>query len=114
MLKILRIDPRRKIVEEVEHDNSLESMYKLLGHDCDEFQAIVLNHKRDMLYIDANARTTNNCSYSIALDFWRHKRYHSPLLGRGLVIGCDDDGESIKPSVTAEQVAHEIEWRKTK
>jgi hypothetical protein len=98
-MKAILIDPVAKTVTEVENDGTLKDWYKLL--DCDTVEvATYLNEQNDSILVDENGFA------AISLDskFFSVKGGHQPFAGRGLVVGVDDNGETISPTITVEEV----------
>lgn len=105
------IDTPKRTIREVQYGGDIKEIYSLLGNGCKEFQGIVLNIRRDILYIDAEAKTLAGAKrYNPAHDLFVHKRYRGALIGRGLVLGTNDDGDAVDPSCTIEHLFHEIRF----
>lgn len=111
-MKAFLIDPRERKITTVEYHGDYKEIYTFIGNECKEFANIVMNHKRDMMYIDAGARREGDKRYNMAKDSFQHKRYRGLLLGRALVLGSDDFGESTEPVMTIEHLQQEIVWRR--
>lgn len=101
--------PKKEIRSEV-YDGTLEDIYKKLGFGCYEFAQIMLNGKRDTLIVDANALQTAQTNKELRNYLFSHKRYHSILIGRGLVIGHDEYGDEQDPHMSSEDLWREIKW----
>lgn len=110
-MKVFLIKPRQKVIEEVDYFGKIEEIYAHIGNGCTTFTTIVMNHRRDFLYIDANAREANAKNYNLALDNFQHKRYNGLLVGNALVLGHDENGDSQEPSMMIGDLRNEIIWR---
>ena len=42
--------------------------------------------------------------------FFFYKGTHQPIAGNGLILGCNDDGESIATKLTVEQVTAKVKF----
>lgn len=88
------IDPENLLIAAVEYSGNYREIYKHIGADC--FDAARFNDKGDAAFIDDNG-LLNNPQW-----FFQIEGYPQPLAGKGLVLGCDQEGESVAPSVTLE------------
>lgn len=88
------IDPQAFTITEVELDpnkDRLPQIYTLLR--CDTFDCVDLDNG-DTLYVDDNGLATRSPFHFIVADC------PQPLVGRGLVLGTNDEGESISAKTT--------------
>lgn len=97
-MKAILIDSATATISEVEHDGSLDSIYKLIG--CETIEATYpFGRGTDCVYIDEEGGLKpNRLGFVI-------KGFHSPLRGRGLVVGTDRKGNTVAPKVTELDVA---------
>lgn len=103
-MRAILINPVDRSVTEVEYDdnNALDSIYGHIQADC--FTVVTLNSERDGIYLDDEGLFKDELyAFTIA-------GYPQPLVGRGLILGCDDEGGSIEPSVTVEQVLRAVNF----
>lgn len=82
------IDPETSSISEVETDYSSRSIYKLI--DAQLFDVVYINDQRDVIYVDDEGLFHSK-------HFFRIEGYPSPLAGKGLVLGTDNEGETISP-----------------
>lgn len=108
--KAYLIDTPSKTIKEVEYDNKIETIYQHLGFECIEFREIMLNGRFDCLYVDAEALDKAQTNLDLRQYLFCHKRYHSMLIGRGLVIGHDSEGDAQSPHISLETLKQEIRW----
>tara|TARA_Y100000114_G_C11637060_1_gene267327 strand:+ start:200 stop:541 length:342 start_codon:yes stop_codon:yes gene_type:complete len=96
-MKLLLINPFEQTVKAVKSTGDLEDIYNLL--DCNTIDAIGID-QQNVLYIDDCGLLKND------------QRYFSingkVLAGNGLVIGFDDEGDSIDTSLNIDDL--QIEW----
>lgn len=85
------IDPTARTVTEVEHDGSLESVYRLTNSAC--VAAARFNRLGDFVYVDEDASAQPS-------DFFTIPGLPEPLAGRGLVLGGGADGQDAEPAVS--------------
>ena len=68
------------------------------------FTCVGINDEGDSIFVDDEGL------YRETQAFFEFEGYPQPLQGFGLVLGCDDEGETVAPSVTLDQVAARISW----
>lgn len=96
------IDPAAFEITEVqlETDNDrLQQIYDLLR--CDTFDCVGLANG-DTLYVDDNGLATGSPFHFIVAD------YLQPLVGRGLILGTNDEGESVAAKTILEDLRKRI------
>ena len=121
-MKAILIDPMFETVQEVEYSGDYKDIYKLIG-----FQNVYMNDKKlmsgytprafdvvripvgfDGIYVDDEGL------YAELQFRWsfRYNTAHPPinLVNKGLVLGCDDEGDSIEPDSTIESLRSSIKW----
>lgn len=100
-MKAILIDPERKSITEVEHDDSLEDIHLLV--DCSTIDAVRIDG-RDVIYVDDDG-------LYVKKHFFTFGHSLSPIAGKGLVLGTDHDGYSIAPEkATVESLERDIHW----
>jgi hypothetical protein len=90
------INATERTVTEVQWNGDYKQIYELIGVDC--FDVARINNKGDGIFVDDEGL------YKDEQVFFQYEDYPSPLAGNGLVLGCDYQGESVKPHVTLEEV----------
>lgn len=86
------IDPVARTVTEVQWNGDYRHIYELI--DCDCYDVARINKHGDGIFVDDEGLMKDG------MDFFIFDGYPSPLAGKGLILGCDSSGESIKPHVT--------------
>lgn len=86
--------------------------YKDIQAHCkvDLFDCVVLNEDRETLYLDDEG-LVNGTRYGFRLVVKQEgKEVHKPLniMGNGLILGCDDEGESVSTKLLPDDL--HIEW----
>ena len=98
MLRCILIDPVAKTVTESEYDgDNYKNIYKLLtdesnGLKVDTFDAVRID-EHNAIFVDDNGLLR---VHEGGPEFYFRYGKGSPLVGRGLIIGNDDEGESVK------------------
>lgn len=101
-MKSILIDPFAKTVTEVEHDGTLDAIYAAIGADC--VCTVRLDEEGDAVFLDDDGL------FKRGQEFFAIGNYPHPLAGKGLVLGCDAEGESVAPTCTLAQVAGAVHW----
>jgi hypothetical protein len=96
-MKAFLINPFDKTVSEVDYSGDYKDIYKLI--DAELF---------DVVYIDGN-----NCIYVDDEGLFKNEQAffqvgYAMLAGRGLVLGTDDEGESISPEIALEELRKQV------
>ena len=82
------IDPFARSVKQVEYRGAIEEIYSFIQADCFDCCRFSTAHN-DGVFVDDEGL------FKPDQEFFMIGNYPSPLAGRGLVIGCDSEGESI-------------------
>lgn len=69
--------------------DNLQTMYKAIG--CDLVEPVYMNRERDAVFVDEEGLLKNPTM------FFYIEGFDNPLAGRGVVVGCDSEGETISP-----------------
>lgn len=94
------IDPAKRVVEPVEIGDGLQPIYKAIGANV--FTVIYLDG--DALFLDDEGL------FRDSQDYFALGNYPHPLAGRGLILGCTEDGESVDARLTVEKVLAGVRW----
>ena len=105
-MKAILIDPINSTVKEVDYSGDYKDIYKLIG--CRTFDVVSIPVGLDGIYVDDEGLYAE-------LQFrweYRYSRMHPPiqLVNKGLVLGCDDEGDSVAPDSTVEDIKKNITW----
>lgn len=107
MVKAILICPFSRTVTEVQHNaKNYRHICELLSHpehpvDC--FTCVSINDV-DAIYVDDNGLMNDPKKFFL----WRG--YQQPMAGRGLILGTDQDGETIGTGMTVEQVVEKVRF----
>jgi hypothetical protein len=106
------IDPFNKSITAVNYDGKLQSMYALLGDDVSCVDVCRINHAGDAIFVDDEGllKDEDNQAYFYVTHESGSLETHVMLAGRGLVLGCDGNGDSCSPEVQLDQLTRRIIW----
>jgi len=90
-MKAYLIDPFKREITEVDHAGGIDSIYKLI--EARMFDAVRFNDD-DCVFVDDEGL------YAERRALFTIHGYPQPLVNKGLVLGTDNHGESISPSVS--------------
>ena len=96
----LLIDPFEKTITPVYYDGDFHSIYNLI--DCSCFD-VVRCGKYD-LFVDDEGLFKDDQKFFVVFD------YPQPLAGKALVVGCDEEGNTIEPGITIEELEARLLW----
>tara|TARA_Y100001973_G_C5182204_1_gene325550 strand:+ start:1077 stop:1433 length:357 start_codon:yes stop_codon:yes gene_type:complete len=96
-MKAILINVKDQSITEVEHDNTLDNIYELLN--CRTFDVVRIDQVNS-IYVDDEGLFVDNQRYFEYGGDAQAVR----LAGNGLILGVDDEGNSISPTITLEQV----------
>ena len=108
-MKAILINPHLATVTEVDYDGNYKSIYKLIK--ADTFDFVRLTSDGEGLYVDDNGLFAGDQSYFII----QTPDMEEPmqLAGPALLLGNDDEGESIATKFSTDDVwKMVIEWKK--
>lgn len=95
------IDPFDQTVTAVEYSGNYQDIYKLIGASLFD---VVRIRKGDSIYVDDEGLFREEQA------FFKHKDYPNPLAGKALVLGTNDEGDSIEPNCVLAELKHNIEF----
>lgn len=85
-MKAILIDPYEQTIKQVDYNGDFRQIYDLI--EVDTFDVARINNG-DGIFVDDNGL------YNAPTHFFEHADYPQPLAGKGLIIGCDAEGESV-------------------
>jgi hypothetical protein len=104
-MKAYVINSTDKTVTEVEFKGDYTEIYKLGGFD--NFEGVYLDDG-DTIYVDGEGLLTANNETT-----WftvKKPLLSGALAGNGVVLGTDEEGESVTPKITLEDLKKKIEF----
>lgn len=96
-MKAYLIDTPNHEVVEVEYDGDYKSIYKLIRAEL--FCTVRINDDYDMIFVDDEGLINDNPH-----GWFVYSGYPQPLRGYGLVLGTDDEGESVEPRISLDEL----------
>ncbi len=108
-MKAILIDTKNKEIKEVEHDDTLKNIYKLV--DCATFDVVNIDNTNG-IYVDDEGLFVEEPLFFI-YHGTNHDGFHGriqPLAGNGLILGVDSEGNSIAPTVTLKEVKEAVDF----
>ena len=108
-MKAIKINPLDGEIIEIDlaetEDGSVD-IHDIQKHlDCRFFDVVRINNKGDGIYVDDEGLYRTGVQGVFKADEW----YPQPLMGYGIILGCDCDGESQPPTVTIEEARRKID-----
>jgi hypothetical protein len=89
-MQLFLIDPEEETIQPWDYNGDWRTLAPALG--CQWFDVVEFNqHTKDAVYVDDEGLLND------PQHFFKIRGAHSPLAGKGLVAGCDEDGETVSP-----------------
>ena len=95
MMQAILINPFDKTIEEVDYSGDWRDISSLL--ECDIFTTAYFADTPDSVYVDDEGLYVEDQALFTIGD------YPQPLAGRGLILGCNDEGDSVDCETTLEE-----------
>ena len=102
-MKAILINVKTQEINEVEYDNTIDGIYTTL--DCGTFDVVDIDGTND-IYVDDEGLFKPNQLY---FEYSGTERTIQ-LAGNGLILGVDDEGESISPTISVEEVKDSVHF----
>ena len=102
-MKAILINVKTQEIKEVEHDGTLKSIYKHI--DCRTFDVVNIDGTNS-IYVDDEGLFVENQLY---FEYSGSERVIQ-LAGNGLILGVDDEGEAISPTINIEEVRAKVRF----
>jgi hypothetical protein len=101
-MKAILIDSINKEVKEVEIGKGIDEMYKFLQCEC--FTVATYLPKEDAIFVDDEGLMNGTDV------FFTFEGAHQPFAGNGLIMGCDDEGESVDCKISFAEVKEKVKF----
>ena len=99
LVKGLLIDPKEKTITEVQHDTAdYKEIYKLIDCEPSPFTIVHIGDGRDVIFVDDEGL------FKDPRYFFTIAGYPQPIAGKGLVLGGNEEGETISAEITLEDL----------
>jgi hypothetical protein len=96
------IDPFLKTVQAIDYNGNWETIGPAI--DCDLFDIARFDDNGDGVFVDNEGLFKENQAFFVI------DGYPSPLAGKGLVLGCDENGEATAPTVSHADLLKKVQW----
>lgn len=101
-MKAYLIDSQNKTVSEVEYDGTIDCIYRHL--DVGTFDVVQLDDNGDSVFVDDEGLLKD------PYYFFEVQGVSFPLAGRGLVLGTDDEGDSVEPVMSLDSLKERVSF----
>jgi hypothetical protein len=99
------IDPYKETISEFNYTGNFEDINKAIESRC--FTVVNLDQKGNGMFIDDEGLLRDSLSLE---KFIKISSYPDPVVGKGLVLGCDDSGESISTTLTIDELRSMVQF----
>jgi hypothetical protein len=103
-MKVIKIDSANKTITQIEMGKGLESIYEAIGNKCTCFTCPIELENGDVIYADDEG-LFHPFEGGIMMPNWNY-----PIVGNILIVGSDDEGDSVDAKTTVEEITPLIEW----
>lgn len=97
-MKAILIDPSNQTVEEITIGKNYKEIYGVIGNDCNTFAAPITEPNGDTWFVDDEGLFHDNIGGVI------RNEWSTPIVGRVVIIGTDEEGDSVDAKSTPEQI----------
>lgn len=119
-MKCIKIDVVSKTVYEIEIEGDLQSIYDALGLECEMIEkgfylpiisAVESKSRIDTCFVDEEGLINGYGYIKGAFAFQAAKdNVYGPYFNNGLIIGCDQDGESVSHRQIFDNIKDHIQF----
>lgn len=105
-MRTILIDPEAQTIEELDFEGNYKDIQRIIGCSC--FTTVSVGNARivktpnDALFIDDEGLLNPS---GFVFQF-----YDAKLVGKGLIIGCNDEGESAPAGIDISEVRNNTQW----
>ena len=104
MKKAIKINCETKTIEYITLGDDYKEIYGAIGNGCDTFCIPVNFQNNDGMYADDESLLReDSIKGGFIFDDW-----HSPIVGNAIILGCNDEGESINCKTKIEDIQSQI------
>ena len=119
-MRAILINPKEEIIRVISYDGDYRSIYQIL--ECRMFECVYPFKNEDTIYIDEEGllKDSNYSFTKISLiSLFSFKTFTIkcddgttiPLMGKGLILGTDAEGESIEHKTSLEDVKSRVTFK---
>ena len=103
-MKVIKIDSGNRTITQIELEKGLQPIYDAIGNECNCFTCPVELDNGDVIYADDEG-LYHPFEGGIMMPNWNY-----PIVGTILIIGTDEEGESVDAKTTVEEITPLIQW----
>ena len=103
MKKAIKIDVVKQDVYEIELSDDYKAIYGAIGNGCTIFCAPIEFENGDTLYSDEEGLLHEKMVGCFMMENWKY-----PLVGNAIILGTDDEGDSIDAKSTIEEIKNKV------
>jgi hypothetical protein len=103
-MKVIKIDSANRTITQIELEKGLQPIYDAIGNECSCFSCPVELDNGDTVYADDEG-LFHPFEGGVMMADWAY-----PIVGNILIIGTDENGESVDVNVTIEEITPLIQW----
>ena len=98
------INPFSRNITTVDYDGDYKSISRMIDASRGCFDVVRLYENRDGAFVDDEGL------YVEDQRFWIHRNYPHPLPGKALVLGCNEEGDSVVPKTSFETLSNDVQF----
>lgn len=103
-MKAFFINPSIQNITTVDYDGDWRKINRMIDAIRGNFDVVRLYENGDAAFVDDEGL------YVEDQHFWIHRNYPTPLAGKSLLLGTDDEGDSVEPKTSFEKLHDDIHF----
>ena len=107
-MKAYLINSATKTIEQIDYSGDYHDIYKLCDYEI--FTVVTLTGKGDSVFVDDEGLFKEEQTFFYVTHEDGDLSQYVMLAGHGLVLGCNDDGDSVEPIMTIDELRSRIHW----
>tara|TARA_R100000234_G_C4918642_1_gene143146 strand:- start:275 stop:649 length:375 start_codon:yes stop_codon:yes gene_type:complete len=120
-MRAILIDPKHKQIMQIDYNGDYKTIYEHLSfypnaegmtHKPRAFDIVRIPVGNDGIYVDDEGLfVPNEDKHWFTYRYNAHEMHQNiPLVNRGLIIGCDENGDSVDCDSTVDSIKSQITW----
>ena len=113
-MRAILIDPKHKQIMQIDYNGDYKTIYEHLSnsHKVRAFDIVRIPVGSDGIYVDDEGLyVPNEDKHWFTYRYNAHEMHQNiPLVNRGLIIGCDENGDSVDCDSTVDSIKSQITW----
>jgi len=113
-MRAILIDPKHKQIMQIDYNGDYKTIYEHLSnsHKVRAFDIVRIPVGNDGIYVDDEGLyAPNEDKHWFTYRYNAHEMHQNiPLVNRGLIIGCDENGDSVDCDSTVDSIKSQITW----